>query len=468
MTLIRRICRDSKAKRFAKSATLKNNHKPALLILSSSFPSSPDDETCGYIRDFARSMSTNFDVRVLAPPDKCSTDWPADVFTLTRLVSLLPSSLDGFEASRDLNHLAKASLVARLLSLPSVLRFFCRALAMSLRADVICSHWLVPSGLVGSIASRFLRKPHITVEHSGALHFLARSRVGRSIARFVIRGSDRVVVVSDDLKAKLLKLCPSATDKIEVMPMGIFAERSFAIGQLHCTEQSPDPCKGVPPWATLLARPVRLPLKGGHGGPPLQAYYRTLLFVGRLVEIKGLDLLLTALNGMRDVRLVVAGDGEKRGELEQLASESSVSATFVGRVGAHRREELFASSDVVVIPSRVLAGGRTEGTPVVCLEAMLAGRVVVAARTGGLADVIVDGQNGLLFEPGDHLMLRQKLILALGDEDLRRRVSANARLTAQAFDWSRIGERFSHIIENAIEEHGHARDSRIAAGDLCG
>jgi glycosyltransferase involved in cell wall biosynthesis len=179
-------------------------------------------------------------------------------------------------------------------------------------------------------------------------------------------------------------------------------------------------------------------------------------------------VLLTAVHGMPDVRIVVAGDGGKRRELEQLANELSVSASFVGRVGARRRDELFASCDVVVIPSRVLADGRTEGTPVVCLEAMLAGRVVVAARTGGLADVIVDGHNGLLFEPGDHLMLRQKLMLALGDEELRRRVSANARLTAQAFDWSRMGERFSNIIESALDENGKPRDSRIPARDLCG
>jgi glycosyltransferase involved in cell wall biosynthesis len=65
-------------------------------------------------------------------------------------------------------------------------------------------------------------------------------------------------------------------------------------------------------------------------------------------------------------------------------------------------------------------------------------------------------------------MLRQKLLLALGDEELRKRVSANARLTAQAFDWSRIGERFSNIIQNAIEENGQPRDSRLQARDFCG
>jgi len=400
-------------------------------------------------------MSEKLDVRVLAPPDKCSTEWPADLFTLTRSGSILAGRLDGFQSSRDLNHLATASLLKKLWSLPSVFWFFCRAFAMSLRADVICSHWLVPSGLVGSITSRLLGKTHIAVEHSGALHFLARSRVGRSIARFVIRGSDRVIAVSADLKVKLLNISPDAGSKIEVIPMGIVTERALAIGQLHSTEQSPASCRGVSPWAPLVASPVCLPVRGGHGGPPLQAgsCYRTVLFVGRLVEIKGVDLLLTALNGMRGVRLVVAGDGELRRDLEARARELSVAARFVGQVGALEREALLSSCDVVVIPSRVLADGRSEGTPVICLEAMAAGRVVVAARTGGLPDVIVDDENGLLFEPGDHCSLREKLLLALEDENLGRRIAANARRSAQAYDWALIGERFNQILTSALADN---------------
>jgi len=253
--------------------------------------------------------------------------------------------------------------------------------------------------VAGALASRILRKPHIAIEHSGAVHFLAKSRLGRRIARFVIDGSDRVVVVSSNLKLKLLKMCPEAGEKTEVIPMGCFANAKRCV----------------------------------HGGTPLQAdNARTVLFIGRLVEIKGVDLLLAALRGMKNVQLIIAGDGELQRDLEDRALELSVAARFVGQVGALEREALLSSCDVVVIPSRVLADGRSEGTPVTCFEAMAAGRVVIAARTGGLSDVIVDGQNGLLFEPGDYCMLREKVLLALEDENLRRRISSNARRCAQA------------------------------------
>jgi glycosyltransferase involved in cell wall biosynthesis len=425
---------------------LKHNAKPTLLILTSSFPSSPSDESCGYIRDFARSLSEDFDVEVLAPPDPRAIEWVADVFKLTRSRSAIPFGLDPFQGGDDLNHLASGGFLSKLCALPSLLCFFARAFAMALRADAVCSHWLIPSGLVGALVSRFLGKPHIVVEHSGALHLLARSRAGKTIARFITANSDRVVVVSADLKRKLLAMCPSAGKKIEVIPMGVTAMTAI---KFATTAKVGD--HGVNPPSG------RSPSRVG----------RTILFIGRLTGIKGLDVLLTAMKGLDNLHLIVAGDGEKRVELETLARDLSVSATFIGGVGAVERDALLSSCDAVVIPSRVLAGGRTEGTPVVCLEALAAGCVVVASRTGGLVDVIVDGENGLLFEPGDHRMLREKLLLALGDNSLRRALSENARRTAAAYDWSRIGPRFSEITMSVLKNDQFC-NKRIEAGGACG
>ena len=191
---------------------------------------------------------------------------------------------------------------------------------------------------------------------------------------------------------------------------------------------------------------------------------RTILFIGRLTEIKGLDLLLTAMKGMKDVRLIVAGEGDARPALERLARELSVNATFVGQVGAWEKAQLLSSSDAFVIPSRVLADGRTEGTPVVCLEALAGGCVVVAAKAGGIADVIVDGQNGLLFEPGDHQMLREKLTRALNENHLRQILSENARRSGECYGWSRIGPQFARLISNVSLKNGQHTNKRIQSG----
>jgi glycosyltransferase involved in cell wall biosynthesis len=385
-------------------------------LLTSSFPCSPDDQTCGYIRDFARSLSVQFNVTVLAPPDRSALQWPPDEFALTRSWSVLPARLDPFSARADLNHLVSANLFAKIATLVSLVCFFVSAMRLAFRCDAICSHWMVPSGFVGSLINRLVGKPHVVVEHSGAVHLLTRMRGGKRVARFIVAGSDRVATVSSDLERKLISLCPASRTRVSVVPMGVTL--------------APTPADSIP----ITREP------------------RKILFIGRLTEIKGVDVLLRAMTGLGNLSLLVAGDGERRGELERLASKLSVSARFIGRIGASEREQLLSICDLVVIPSRVLADGRTEGMPVVCVEAMAAGCVVVASRVGGLADAIVDGENGLLFEQGDHLMLKHKLSLALTDDILRKRISENARRSAVAYEWARVGSRYGDIIKSALRK----------------
>ena len=380
--------------------------------MTSSFPTGASDETCGYIRDFARSVSPDFNVKVLAPADRNAQAWPEDLFTLSRSSSPLPEWLDPFQASMDFNSLRSQNLSVKLASAISFAAFFKDAIKLASRADVICSHWLVPSGLIGALLSRMLNKPHVAVEHSGALHLLAGMRGGARLARFIIGGCHQVVTVSDDLKQKLLALCPGASGKAEVIPMGVQQREAVHNAQSELE--------------------------------------RTILFIGRLTEVKGVDVLLKAAQQIDGAQLLIAGDGEQRNKLETLAQNLSVNSKFLGQVEAMRRDHLLSSCAAIVIPSRVLADGRTEGTPVVCLEAMAAGLPVVASSVGGLAEVIIDGHNGLLFEPGNQVMLAEKLKLVLDDAALRRKLSRNAQLTASDYSWSRIGARFSEIIKGTL------------------
>src|SRR5437763_6039642 len=114
----------SPARARALPTTLKHSYKPTLLLLTSSFPSSPDDETCGYVRDLARSLAAEFNVTVLAPTDCRAVGWPSDAFTLTRSRSVLPFRRDPFQAGDDLNDLIRKSPFSRLAALVSVCCFF--------------------------------------------------------------------------------------------------------------------------------------------------------------------------------------------------------------------------------------------------------------------------------------------------------------------------------------------------------
>jgi glycosyltransferase involved in cell wall biosynthesis len=417
-------------------------YKPSLLILTSSFPSSHDDQTCGYVREFARQMTSQFDVQVLALADVKAVDAYQDSFRLKRSKSFLPLRLDPLQAGRDLNQLASGNISIKILTVISLFAFFINALKLVRRADVICSHWMLPSGFIGAILALLYRKPHIVIEHSGALHLLMRIRAGQRLARFIVRHSYRIITVSNDLKNKLVALCPEAKEKVAVIPMGI----SFS---------------GLKPE---FAQSQELSVH--HSDTTTNAVAENkIFFMGRLIEIKGVEVLLRALTGMPDVQLLVAGEGEQRMALERLAEKLNVKAVFLGQVGNTEKTQLFASSAMVVIPSLVLPDGRTEGMPVVALEAMVAGVPVIASCVGGLSEIIIDGQNGLLFDAGNQGQLAGRIKLLLNNKELRERISGNARQTAEAYDWQIIGAKFSEIMKDSLSTNGSV-ESYQTASDL--
>jgi glycosyltransferase involved in cell wall biosynthesis len=144
-----------------------------------------------------------------------------------------------------------------------------------------------------------------------------------------------------------------------------------------------------------------------------------ILYAGRLSPEKGVLELVEAARGMP---LVVAGDGPLRDRVPET----------LGFVSHDRLLGLYERAAVVACPSH------REGYGVVCAEAMAYGRPVVASAVGGLRDLVVDGQTGLLVAPGDVPALRGALERLLGDADLRRRLGVAARERArELFSWER-------------------------------
>jgi len=145
-----------------------------------------------------------------------------------------------------------------------------------------------------------------------------------------------------------------------------------------------------------------------------------VLYAGRLSPEKGVEELLAATQGMK---LVVAGDGPLRDRVPGA----------LGFVPHDELERLYRRVAVVACPSR------REGFGVVCAEAMAHGRTVVASAVGGLLDLVVDGETGLLVPPRDPAALRAALERVLGDADLRGRLGAAAReRIRQRFSWDAV------------------------------
>lgn len=150
--------------------------------------------------------------------------------------------------------------------------------------------------------------------------------------------------------------------------------------------------------------------------------------VGRLEDIKGHRFLIQALarlrrstNGVSTARGVLVGDGCLRGDLEALAKSQGVAdrlalTGFRQDVGA-----VLAAADIVAMPSL------SEGFPLAVLEAMMAGRAVVASRVGGIPEMIIDGETGLLVPPADPGALASALGWLIASPSLRKRLGEAAR-----------------------------------------
>lgn len=181
---------------------------------------------------------------------------------------------------------------------------------------------------------------------------------------------------------------------------------------------------------TLGARQVQVipngidvpPAVGAEAEPPY------VLFAGRLSIEKGVLELVDAARGLP---LVVVGDGPLRRRVPQARG-------FVARDELVR---LLDQAAVVVCPSR------REGFGMACLEAMAHGKPVVATDVGGLRDLVVDGETGIVVPPRNTSALRAAIELLLGNADLRARLGAAGHQRAFAFDWTRVIPRLLAMYE---------------------
>ncbi|MBA3458898.1 MAG: glycosyltransferase [Deltaproteobacteria bacterium] len=273
------------------------------------------------------------------------------------------------------------------------------AAAVALRAhrwDSIVAHWLVPSALAALPA----RAPLLAIAHGGDVHTLRRARLLAPVLHLLARRNTQLVFVSSELRAIAIAGVPSLGAWLQtatVQPMGLDIER----------------------FAQLTHAPST---------PP------TILVAARLVPVKGIDVLIDAAARIRsDVRILIAGDGPARAELESRAGRAA-QISFVGQVDTIARDRLLSAASLVVVPSRVTPGGRSEGTPMIALEALAAGVPLVASEVGGLRDLAPAAR---LVRPEDPRALATAIDQVLASPPR----PADLRQAVDHLSWNRVAQR---------------------------
>ena len=178
-----------------------------------------------------------------------------------------------------------------------------------------------------------------------------------------------------------------------------------------------------------------------------------VLFVGRLERRKGLEHLLRAWPLVREVvpiaRLLVVGGGRRlEGYRQWVRTHGWTDVHFIGHVAPNDLVRYYQTSDVFCAPS---TGQESFG--IVLLEAMAAGRAIVASRIPGYSEVLADGVEGLLVEPRSASALASGLIRLLNDASLRRAMGARGREKAATFDWPRVAGRVLDFYDTTIDAH---------------
>ncbi len=155
-----------------------------------------------------------------------------------------------------------------------------------------------------------------------------------------------------------------------------------------------------------------------------------LLYVGRLSDEKQIEHIRPTLEALPNTRLALVGDGPARALLERCFADLPV--TFMGYLRGERLSQAYASADIFVFPSRLETFG------LVVIEAMAAGLPVVAARVGGVGDMVSEGVNGYSFESGDRTALLEGVRKITSNRENMRWMGQQARAYAEGQSWETI------------------------------
>ena len=306
--------------------------------------------------------------------------------------------------------------------------------------DIIHLH-LTSIGLIVSILNRRLRGEMFYTCHLGHWELVTESlsifeRVHLLLDPYLMRRVKKVIALNESAKDRFVSIAKVQAANIVVVPNGVDTEF----------------------FNPNIERKEAIERYGLEGKS-------TVLFVGRLAKIKGVEHLLraaeTVINGLgySNTLFLLVGPPtfdatEKPVSMEGILSfikeqRLDKNIIFTGPLPLEEVRALYAAADIFVLPSLA------EGDPLVTLEAMASGKPIIGTRVGGIPHQIRDGWNGFLIEPGDEQQLAERIAYLLGNPEERKRMSLNSRKYAEEeFDWRRVAEKLSFSYQGGYHNQG--------------
>ena len=382
------------------------SHDPLRIgVLTSTYARSSDDPQVPWMRELNKRVKNEVqELIVMGPSYKGLKSHEIDGIKVERF-RYAPASIEALTHDEGAPNKTRR-LGPKLLAIPYLLCGVIAVFAWCVkhRINVLHVHWPFPHGIWALLPKYLLGVKIVSFSHGAELAMARRSSKIRKVLGWLLRASDERLANSSHTAAEVLAVSGTAA---KVIPYGTSIEVK--------TTEAPE-----------------------STGPDL------LLFCGRLIQRKGIDVLLRAMPSIlekRDVRLVITGEGDCKDLWMKQSAELGLSdhVRFAGFVSNDELASLYQNCAAYVHPAIFDDRGDTEGLGVVLVEALAYQRPVVASAVGGIVDVILHEKTGLLVPEKDPAALAAAVLRVLEDKTLARRLGGQGlEHVQQFFDWQRI------------------------------
>jgi len=398
--------------------------KKRVLVLTSTFPRWEGDSEPPFVFELCRRLGDKFDILVLAPRTSGAARFEKMAsIDVVRFPYFFPRWEKLAYQGGILANLKQSRLRFGLLPFFFVAQIFALYRILSRhRIDLIHAHWLIPQGLSAAITGLLMRgmPPLVCTSHGGDLLGLNGWPLA-SVKHWVIRWSSRLTVVSNAMMASALAL-GARPERLHVISMGVDAQTLF-----------------TPDVTTMRAD-------------------KELLFVGRLVEKKGITFLLDAmpeiLRRQPGTLLSIVGDGPLKDMLQQQVQRLGIAhaVTFKAALPNVDLPALYRRAAVFLAPSIITERGDQEGLGLVLVEALACECPVVASDLPAIRDVVSHGKTGVIVPQKNPAAIADAVVGLLMAPDSRREMAHSGREhVMRHFNWDAVASRYGQLFDELSE-----------------
>ena len=292
------------------------------------------------------------------------------------------------------------------------------------KLDLLHVHYAIPHASAAYMAQQILKDqgveiPFITTLHGTDITLVGKDPSFEPVINFSINKSNRVTAVSENLKNETFKLF-DIKNKIEVIPNFIcLKEYKLDNNEYYKKRFAPNNEK-------------------------------IICHVSNFRKVKRIEDVLIMFEGISkeiDVKLILVGDGPERGRLEQIARNSNHMKNIFFLGSLKSTKEVLNISDLFVLPSSKESFGLS------ALEAMACEVPVIASDTGGIPEVIIHGESGMLNSVGDTYQMTKNALKLLSNDSLLEKFKSNAYKQAMKFDIEVILPKYEKLYKKCVEDY---------------